>query len=113
MTIGDPVILRPDGSALYNFATVVDDVSIQITHVDPGQGTSVEHADASAGLPGPGIRPCPSSPMCRWSTRLSPSKKLSKRDAKKFMTAEIVAKLRAVHAVPATGPTSRSRTRRP
>jgi glutamyl-tRNA synthetase len=36
--IGDPVILRapdPDGSrrALYNFATVVDDVDMQITHV--------------------------------------------------------------------------------
>ena len=29
------------------------------------------------------------------------NKKLSKRDAKKFMTPEIVAKLRAVHAVPA------------
>ncbi|HLJ09780.1 MAG TPA: glutamate--tRNA ligase [Planctomycetaceae bacterium] len=29
----DPVILRPDGSALYNFATVVDDAQMQITHV--------------------------------------------------------------------------------
>src|SRR5260370_699111 len=31
--IGDPVILRPDGRALYNFATVVDDVGMKITHV--------------------------------------------------------------------------------
>src|SRR5439155_17455150 len=31
--IGDPVILRPDGRALYNFATVVDDVALKITHV--------------------------------------------------------------------------------
>src|SRR5689334_15070148 len=31
--IGDPVIVRADGRALYNFATVVDDVSMKITHV--------------------------------------------------------------------------------
>jgi glutamyl-tRNA synthetase len=29
----DPVILRGDGSALYNFATVIDDIDFQITHV--------------------------------------------------------------------------------
>lgn len=29
----DPVILRGDGSPLYNFATVVDDAAMQITHV--------------------------------------------------------------------------------
>jgi len=29
----DPVILRGDGSPLYNFATVVDDAQMQITHV--------------------------------------------------------------------------------
>ncbi len=31
--IGDFVIVRPDGSPLYNFASVVDDVAMQITHV--------------------------------------------------------------------------------
>jgi len=31
--IGDPVILRGDGRALYNFATVVDDVAMKITHI--------------------------------------------------------------------------------
>jgi glutamyl-tRNA synthetase len=31
--IGDPVILRPDGRALYNFATVIDDAAMKITHV--------------------------------------------------------------------------------
>src|SRR5262245_12259522 len=31
--IGDPVIVRADGRALYNFATVVDDVAMKITHV--------------------------------------------------------------------------------
>lgn len=29
----DPVILRGDGSALYNFATVIDDIDFAITHV--------------------------------------------------------------------------------
>ena len=31
--IGDFVIVRPDGTPLYNFATVVDDVDMEITHV--------------------------------------------------------------------------------
>ena len=31
--IGDFVVIRPDGTPLYNFATVVDDVDMQITHV--------------------------------------------------------------------------------
>src|SRR5204863_9524783 len=32
-TMPDPVILRADGSALYNFATVVDDMAMKITHI--------------------------------------------------------------------------------
>jgi glutamyl-tRNA synthetase len=31
--IGDFVIVRPDGSPLYNFASVIDDAEMQITHV--------------------------------------------------------------------------------
>ena len=31
--IGDFVIVRPDGTPLYNFASVVDDIEMQITHV--------------------------------------------------------------------------------
>lgn len=31
--MADPVILRGDGSPLYNFATVIDDAQMQITHV--------------------------------------------------------------------------------
>lgn len=31
--IGDFVIVRPDGSPLYNFASVVDDIDMRITHV--------------------------------------------------------------------------------
>jgi glutamyl-tRNA synthetase len=31
--LGDPVILRANGTALYNFASVVDDAALRITHV--------------------------------------------------------------------------------
>src|SRR5262249_12690903 len=31
--LGDPVILRANGTALYNFASVVDDAALKITHV--------------------------------------------------------------------------------
>ncbi len=31
--IPDPVILRSDGSPLYNFATVIDDIDLRISHV--------------------------------------------------------------------------------
>jgi glutamyl/glutaminyl-tRNA synthetase len=98
--IGDPVILRPDGSALYNFATVVDDVDLRITHVIRAK----EHLSnapvqvltyQALGFEVPQFAHVPvvNAP--------GSNKKLSKRDAKKFMTHEIVAKLRAVHAVPA------------
>lgn len=35
--IGDPVIVRSDGNPAYNFAVVVDDVSMAITHVIRGE----------------------------------------------------------------------------
>src|SRR5262249_14282151 len=88
--IGDPVILRPDGSALYNFATVVDDVSFQITHVIRAKehlsNTPVQvliYQALEYDLPKFAHVPVVNAPES--------SKKLSKRDAKKFMTAEIVA----------------------
>jgi glutamyl/glutaminyl-tRNA synthetase len=97
--IGDPVILRPDGSPLYNFATVVDDFGLKITHVIRAKehlsNTPVQVLFFEAlgyELPKFAHVPVVNAP--------DSSKKLSKRDAKKFMTAEIVAKLRAVHAVP-------------
>ncbi len=36
--IGDFILLRSDGSAQYNFAVVVDDVSMEISHVIRGEG---------------------------------------------------------------------------
>jgi glutamyl-tRNA synthetase len=35
--LGDPVIVRQDGSPTYNFATVVDDLDLNITHVIRGE----------------------------------------------------------------------------
>lgn len=35
--IGDPVIMRADGSPTYNFAVVVDDIGMKITHVIRGE----------------------------------------------------------------------------
>jgi glutamyl-tRNA synthetase len=108
--IGDPVILRPDGRALYNFATVVDDVGMKITHVIRaaehlsntavqvvayealGYATPIfahvpvvnEPAPKPGAVYPPGVKPP------------NPKKKLSKREMAKFMTPEVRAKLRAV-----------------
>jgi glutamyl-tRNA synthetase len=98
--IGDPVIARSDSSALYNFATVVDDIGMKITHVirakehlsnTPVQVLVYEAIGATpplfAHVP---VVNAPNS-----------NKKLSKRDAHKFVTPDVIATLRAVHAVPA------------
>jgi glutamyl-tRNA synthetase len=98
--IGDPVIARSDGSALYNFATVVDDIAMKITHIirakehlsnTPGQVLIYE----AMGTPPPVFAHVPvvNAP--------NSNKKLSKRDAAKFVTPDLIAMLRAVHAVPA------------
>jgi nondiscriminating glutamyl-tRNA synthetase len=108
--IGDPVILRADGSALYNFATVVDDVGMKITHVIRAAehlantttqvmiyealGAAKPHfahipvVNEPAPKPGiayaPGVKPP------------NPNKKLSKREMAKFLTPDVRAKLHAV-----------------
>ncbi len=104
--IGDPVILRgPDPTdgvcrPLYNFATVVDDIALKITHVvraaehfsnTPGQVLFFQ----SLGAPVPMFAHVPvvNAPKSK--------DKLSKRKMAQFMTPEVIAKLRAVHAVPA------------
>lgn len=94
--IGDPVILRADGRALYNFATVIDDVDLKITHVIRAEehlsNTCVQAVAYEAlGMQLPKfahvpvvLEPAPSK------------KKLSKRDMKKFVTDEIKDKLRSI-----------------
>jgi glutamyl-tRNA synthetase len=98
--VGDPVILRADGRALYNFATVVDDVAMEITHIVRAKehlsNTPVQVLVYEAlGYATPqfahvAVVNAPKS-----------KEKLSKRKMKQFMTDEVVAKLRAAHAVPA------------
>ncbi|MFL5330210.1 MAG: glutamate--tRNA ligase [Gemmataceae bacterium] len=94
-TIGDPVILRPDGRPLYNFAVVVDDVGMKITHViraaehlsnTPTQVLIYEALDY----------PMPTFAHVPVVNEPGSKKKLSKRDMKKFVTAEVKAKLRAI-----------------
>ncbi|MDP2870963.1 MAG: glutamate--tRNA ligase [Bacillota bacterium] len=36
--MGDPIIMRPSGVPLYNFAVVVDDLTMKVTHVLRGEG---------------------------------------------------------------------------
>jgi nondiscriminating glutamyl-tRNA synthetase len=98
--IGDPVILRADGRALYNFATVVDDVAMKITHVVRAKehlsNTPVQVLCYEAlGYPVPQFAHVPvvNAPKSK--------EKLSKRKMKQFMTPEVIARLRAAHAVPA------------
>lgn len=93
--LGDPVILRADGRALYNFATVVDDASMEISHVV----RAAEHlsntplqlvAYAALGAPAPTFAHVPvvNEPNSK--------KKLSKRDMAKFLTTEIRGKLERI-----------------
>jgi glutamyl-tRNA synthetase len=93
--IGDPVILRANGSALYNFASVVDDVAMKITHIVRAREhlsntyTQIPLFEALGHeMPKFGHVPVVNEPNSK--------KKLSKRDMKKFVTAEIRAKLHAI-----------------
>lgn len=93
--LGDPVILRPDGRALYNFATVVDDSAMKITHVvraaEHLSNTPLQilfYEALQAPLPNFAHVPVVNEPKSK--------KKLSKRDMKKFVTPEVRAKLRAI-----------------
>lgn len=93
--ISDPVILRPDGRALYNFATVIDDIDLKITHIIRAEehltNTNVQmlvYRAFGAAMPQFAHVPVVCEPNSR--------KKLSKRDMKKFVTLEIRAKLRSI-----------------
>ena len=103
--IGDPVILRAPGAdgvarPLYNFATVVDDVAMNITHViraaehlsnTPTQVLVYEAMGAA--LPVFAHVPVVNAPKSK--------EKLSKRKMQQFMTPQVIAQLRACHVFPA------------
>ena len=93
--IGDPIILRPDGRALYNFATVIDDVGMKISHViraaEHLSNTPVQvlvYLALGAPMPLFAHVPVVNEPNSK--------KKLSKRDMKKFVTSDVLKKLNAV-----------------
>ncbi len=93
--VGDPVILRADGRALYNFASVIDDADFGITHIIRARehlsNTYAQTAIFEAlGMPMPQFAHVPvvNEPKSK--------KKLSKRDMAKFVTPEVRAKLYAI-----------------
>lgn len=93
--VGDPVILRADGRALYNFASVVDDLDFKITHIVRARehlsntyGQTVVFEALGGPMPKFAHVPVVNEPKSK--------KKLSKRDMAKFVTAEVRAKLRAI-----------------
>jgi glutamyl-tRNA synthetase len=98
--MGDPVIARSDGSALYNFATVVDDVGMKITHIIRAKEHLANTPTQVLVYEAMGVAP-PVFAHVPVVNAPNSSKKLSKRDAHKFVTPEVIAMLRAVHAVPA------------
>jgi glutamyl/glutaminyl-tRNA synthetase len=98
-TIGDPVIARSDGSALYNFATVVDDVAMQITHIIRAKEHLSNTPTQVLVYEAMGVKP-PVFAHVPVVNAPGSSKKLSKRDAHKFVTPDLIALLRASHAVP-------------
>ncbi|MEJ2372136.1 MAG: glutamate--tRNA ligase family protein [Gemmatimonadales bacterium] len=57
--LGDQVILRSDGRPTYNFAVVVDDLLMEISHVIRGRRQALEacRRSGAAGIPGQGIPP--------------------------------------------------------
>jgi nondiscriminating glutamyl-tRNA synthetase len=108
--IGDPVILRANGSPLYNFASVVDDIALKITHVLRAREhlantyTQVLFWEAlGAPLPRFGHIPVVNEPAPKPGAKFPPgvkppnkNKKLSKRDMAKFVTPEVRAQLNAI-----------------
>lgn len=93
--ISDPVILRPNGLALYNFATVIDDIDLKVTHIIRAEehltNTNVQmlvYQAMGASMPQFAHVPVVCEPNSR--------KKLSKRDMKKFVTPEIRGKLKSI-----------------
>jgi glutamyl-tRNA synthetase len=95
--IGDFVIVRPDGSPLYNFASAVDDAAMQITHVVRAE----EHLSntfpqllvfEALGYPLPSFAHVP------YVAEPGSKKKLSKRDKEKYEKLDILVYLHEYRA---------------
>ncbi|MGF1582250.1 MAG: glutamate--tRNA ligase [Gemmataceae bacterium] len=93
--IGDPVIVRANGSPLYNFATVVDEVNMKITHVI----RAAEHLDNTR-LQAPMYEalgyPVPEFAHVPVVNEPNSNKKLSKRRMSAFMTKPVLETLHKI-----------------
>ena len=81
--IADPVIVRSNGSPLYNFATVVDDSQMQISHVIRAE-EHLSNTPVQALIYEALGRPLPEFAHIPFVTAPGTSKKLSKRDIGKY-----------------------------
>lgn len=81
--IPDPVICRQDGSPLYNFATVVDDIQLEITHVIRAEEHLTNTAVQALLFEALGRTP-PEFAHIPFVAAPGTTKKLSKRDLKKY-----------------------------
>ncbi|QDT66087.1 glutamate--tRNA ligase [Calycomorphotria hydatis] len=81
--LSDPVIQRGDGSALYNFATVVDDAELEITHVIRAEEHLTNTATQVLIYEALG-HPVPTFAHIPFVTAPGTTKKLSKRDLAKY-----------------------------
>jgi glutamyl-tRNA synthetase len=83
--IPDPVILRSDGSSLYNFATVVDDIDLEISHVIRAEEHLTNTAVQLLIYQALGARP-PEFAHIPFVAAPGTTKKLSKRELAKYRT---------------------------
>jgi len=81
--MSDPVLMRSDGSFLYNFATVVDDAHMQITHVIRAE-EHLTNTAVQALLHEALGNPLPVFAHIPFITAPGSNKKLSKRDLEKL-----------------------------
>ena len=88
----DPVIMRSNGSVLYNFATVVDDAQMQITHVIRAEEHLANTPVQALIHQGLG-NPLPVFAHIPFITAPGSTKKLSKRDVEKLRTSPQLKKM--------------------
>jgi glutamyl-tRNA synthetase len=88
----DPVIMRSNGSFLYNFATVVDDAQMQITHVIRAE-EHLANTPVQALIHGALGNPLPVFAHIPFITAPGSTKKLSKRDVEKLRTSPQLKKM--------------------
>jgi glutamyl-tRNA synthetase len=81
----DPVIQRGDGSALYNFASVIDDIDLRITHVIRSEEHLTNTAVQMLVLKALGATP-PEFAHIPYVAAPATTKKLSKREIGKYRT---------------------------